>query len=63
MSPAPIIEFGVEPRRLSQFRVAQAKRLMRDGYDLEQAAQAIGVRARDLDLSLWANLGSTPEEC
>lgn len=43
--------------------VDNARRLLRWGHDLHQAANALGVRPADLDLSLWRNLGKElPDE-
>jgi hypothetical protein len=38
-------------------RIARAKRLLRAGRDLHEVAMILGVRARDLDLSLWRTIG------
>jgi hypothetical protein len=48
-------------RPLTLRQVSQAKRLMRQGLDLHEAALSIGARSRDLDKALWANLGNIPE--
>lgn len=49
---------GREPIAIEWRLVVRAKRLMRAGLDLYEAAEAIGVRARDLDVSLWCQIGS-----
>lgn len=54
--------FGVEPEPLDYRTVAEAKRLMRGvgggrPLSLNEAAAILKVRPRDLDLSLWRNLG------
>lgn len=41
------------PRQLGWATVRRARALMRQGRDLSEAAWICGVRARDLDLSLW----------
>lgn len=37
--------------------IARAKRLMRAGLDLYETALALGIRPRDLDVSLWSHVG------
>lgn len=61
MSPRPGFQVGVEPREITLSQLSQAKRLMRQGYDLHEAALIVGVRSRDLDLALWRNLANIPE--
>lgn len=39
--------------------VVRAKVLMRHGLDLHEAAAAVGLLSRDLDLALWRQIGST----
>jgi hypothetical protein len=48
---------GLDPQHVDYRIVAQAKRLMRRGLDLHEVAVALGVRTRDLDLSLWRHIG------
>jgi hypothetical protein len=38
--------------------VVRAKRLMRQGLDLHEAAAFLGVFARDLDAALWREIGA-----
>lgn len=49
---------GYAPIVLDWRVVVRAKRLMRQGLDLYEAAHAVGARPRNLDLSLWSNIGS-----
>jgi hypothetical protein len=58
MALAPV---GIEPKEITLHQLSQAKRLMRQGHDLHETALIIGVRSRDLDLSLWRNLANLPE--
>jgi hypothetical protein len=55
--PATHFDYGVEPKMLDWPRIARAKRLLRAGRDLHEVAMILGVRARDLDLSLWRTIG------
>ena len=57
MKPAPHPSQGITPQPLDWTEVVLALRYMRRGYDLHQTAKILGVRARDLDLSLWQSLG------
>ena len=58
MKPAPHPSQGIRPEEIAWTKVAQARRYMRRGYDLDHTAMLLGVRARDLDLSLWKTLGT-----
>lgn len=54
---------GLEPRPVDWTVLVRAKRLMRGvggsrPMDLHEAAMILGVRARDLDLALWRELGA-----
>lgn len=51
-------------RRVLQWEtVSRARRLMKQGHDLRQAANALDQTAPDLDVSLWRNLGKRlPDE-
>ena len=49
----PQVQHGREAQALDWRLVARAKRMMRNGLDLYEAALALQVRPRDLDLSLW----------
>lgn len=53
----PPANSGIRPAEISWRTVVAAKRLMRAGYDLYEAAKLLGVRARDLDISLWRAVG------
>lgn len=53
----PAFKLGAEPVELDYRIIAEAKRLMRRGTSLEQAAVILGVRSRGLDLSLWRTIG------
>lgn len=44
------------PKELGWAAVARAKRLMRAGVSLHEAAEIIGVRSRDLDVALWKSM-------
>lgn len=57
-SKQPEAAVGYTPVVLDWRVVARAKRMMRSGLDLYEAAMALGVRARDLDVSLWQHIGS-----
>lgn len=48
---------GFDPTLLDWPMVAKAKRWLRQGWDIHEVAVALGVRVRDLDVSLWRNLG------
>lgn len=58
MNSRPDARVAVDAIALDWRRLVHAKRLMRQGLDLYETAHAIGCRPRDLDLSLWNNLGS-----
>lgn len=58
MSQARKFPLAIDPRTIGLRKVEIAKSMMRQGCDLHEAAKAIGVRARDLDLSLWTTLGN-----
>ena len=47
---------------ISAVIVASAKRMMREGKSMKEAARALGVLATDLDRSLWQHLGTPPED-
>jgi hypothetical protein len=48
---------GIAPRELDWPLVARARRLMRSGLDLHEASLVLGVRPRDLDVTLWKHFG------
>lgn len=37
--------------------VQRAREWLRHGFDIKEVAARLGVQARDLDLSLWRQLG------
>lgn len=49
--------YSTEPVALLWPTVSRAKRLMRQGHSLNEAAAMLGVRPCDLDASLWRHLG------
>lgn len=55
--PATKTVTGLDPVELPYGVIAEAKRMMRKGVPLETAALVLGVRSRDLDLSLWRTIG------
>lgn len=59
---APSPTNGILPSLIPWNTLSRAKRLMRGigggrPMDLHEAAAAVGVLSRDLDLTLWRNLG------
>jgi hypothetical protein len=43
-------------------QVAMAKRLMRDGWTMKEAARTLGVLPSELDLALWKHIGVDPDD-
>lgn len=48
----------VTPARILHWTAVQrAREFLRQGHDLHQIAERLGCQARDLDLSLWRQMG------
>ena len=50
-----------EPQHVPTRKLSYVKTLMRQGWDLDEAALAISVRSRDLDIACWRTLGNLQE--